>query len=249
MLRILFFQLKPADFGPIYPETDLTRFPVEPWNTFSNLIFLLIILYWWRKTKLDIRKFPLVVTALPILLIGFVGGTVFHATRMHNIWLILDFMPIFILVIAAALYFWYRIVNNIIIGAVLTCVPFLLTYLLRLSLDLPPDFHITAGYVSCAVMILLPAVLHSGFNKWRHVMQLVFTVLCFIIAISCRQFDFTIGTKIFPMGLHFLWHIFGGLSAFFLIDYIYRSDLDLNLLHSAQNTLKQSKRPVKDIKA
>jgi hemolysin III len=34
-----------ADHGPIYAETVPGRFPVEPWATLTNLIFLAVIIY------------------------------------------------------------------------------------------------------------------------------------------------------------------------------------------------------------
>ena len=91
----------PPDFGPIYAETDLTRFPVEPWNVASNLIFLIIIFLFARRTRLNYRRYPLVVLALPILAVGFTGGTIFHATRSNRLWLMMDYLPIMILCLLA----------------------------------------------------------------------------------------------------------------------------------------------------
>jgi hypothetical protein len=45
----------PLDQGPTYIETIMGRFPVEPWNTASNLLFLVIILYWVWRLKGQIR--------------------------------------------------------------------------------------------------------------------------------------------------------------------------------------------------
>ena len=43
----------PGDFGPFYAETHMGRLPVEPWNTFSNLAFLAIAVYWAFKIRKD----------------------------------------------------------------------------------------------------------------------------------------------------------------------------------------------------
>ena len=44
----------PNDNGPIYVETLMGRFPVEPWNTYSNLLFLALIVFWFLQ-KLQIK--------------------------------------------------------------------------------------------------------------------------------------------------------------------------------------------------
>ena len=41
----------PNDRGPIYLETLMGRFPVEPWNTFSNLLFLALIVFWFLRVR------------------------------------------------------------------------------------------------------------------------------------------------------------------------------------------------------
>lgn len=104
--------MQPADFGPIYAETLPGRFPVEPWNTFSNLIFLFVFLNFLRRIRHNPRRYPITLTSLIILIIGLTGGTIYHATRSHNIWLILDFVPIGILVIIGTIFFWYRLTGS-----------------------------------------------------------------------------------------------------------------------------------------
>ena len=95
----------PLDQGPIYLETIMGRFPVEPWNTASNLLFLVIILYWAWRLKGEIRAHRFIAGAIPVLIIGWVGGTVYHATRSHNLWLFMDFVPIALLAAAVSMYF------------------------------------------------------------------------------------------------------------------------------------------------
>jgi len=56
----------PGDVGPIYAETDMAHFPVEPLNTISNLIFLVLVIYWAYKTRMSVVRYPLIVIALPL---------------------------------------------------------------------------------------------------------------------------------------------------------------------------------------
>ena len=46
----------PRDQGPIYLETVMGRFPVEPWNTASNLLFLAIIVFWYVRVRGEVRN-------------------------------------------------------------------------------------------------------------------------------------------------------------------------------------------------
>ena len=106
------------DFGPVYAETDLTRFPVEPFNTFSNLIFLLIVIYFVKKIKGNYKKYPLITFSLPLIFTGFIGGTIYHATRSSPLWLRMDYIPIIITVSGATNYFWQKLLNSILFGTV-----------------------------------------------------------------------------------------------------------------------------------
>ncbi len=40
---------KIKDSGSLYKETEFGRFPVEPFNTYSNLVFLLFFIFWIIK--------------------------------------------------------------------------------------------------------------------------------------------------------------------------------------------------------
>lgn len=63
----------PQDSGPIYQETLQGRLPVEPFNTYSNILFLLIIIYFSVKVYPQARKQAFLAWCLPILFLGYVG--------------------------------------------------------------------------------------------------------------------------------------------------------------------------------
>ncbi|MCB0310381.1 MAG: hypothetical protein KDD42_04055 [Bdellovibrionales bacterium] len=212
------------DFGPIYTETVSGRFPIEPFNTYSNVMFLIIIcLYTWR-TKLIFKESPLVVSALPILLIGFVGGTTFHATRSHSIWLLMDFIPIIILVIMAAVNLWQRVLENLWLSMLLTVGPLFIFRVTAALFDLPIQFRISIGYTISAICVALPAFTYWYYCGKRNGHLLGLTFFSFALAITFRYGDSSWGKSLLPMGTHFLWHIFGALSAWGLIEFIYRAD-------------------------
>lgn len=212
------------DFGPIYAETVVGRFPVEPYNTASNIIFLIICLYWARRTRCNYRRFPFIVIALPVLLIGFIGGTTFHATRSHPIWLYMDFIPIFVLAGSACYYLWRRITASSLIALLLMLSTILGLRLLRYLLLPPGKAYISIGYVLMALSIIIPSILHCFKNRWVHFEKLIAAFSSFAVAVLFRQLDTDVHREIFPMGTHFLWHLAGGISTFFLILYIYHDE-------------------------
>lgn len=207
----------PSDFGPIYTETiDLSRFPVEPWNTYSNLIFLAVAIFIALKTRLKAKEFPLLVISLPILLVGFIGGTIYHATRSHRIWLMMDYMPIMILCLFVSVYLLKHLLGNTIRALIVVIIGFVLMRLIFVTASFPIGIRITFGYSALASLILLPAFLVS--RKYpSHRIYLIRATLLFALAIAFRFID---KSALLPMGTHFLWHVFGGLSVWSLVYFL-----------------------------
>lgn len=219
--------MRPGDFGPIYTETDLAFFPVEPFNTASNLIFLVIIIYWYLKLKN--KQIPessrlLLKIGLPILTVGFIGGTVYHATRMHWVWLVMDFLPILVLGLTLSMFLWRRIMDSyvkIIISVLLLVgIPRAIVYYF---------FSLSNVAVSLNYMILtLPTVLaiivfearhQFKYSKWAAMsLLLIMTALLFRI-VDSSQFVVTN----FPIGTHWIWHLLGGAGSHFILLYYTKS--------------------------
>jgi hypothetical protein len=91
-----------SDLGPRYAETDPAHFPVDAWATWTNLVFLVAVVYWTRRLRGQARRRRMLAFTLPLLLVGWIGGTIYHATRSHVCWTLLDWYPIAIPVLAAA---------------------------------------------------------------------------------------------------------------------------------------------------
>lgn len=217
--------MHPQDFGPIYAETNMDRFPVEPWNTFSNLIFFALIVYFAVRTKLNWSRHPFIVFCLPILAVGFIGGTIYHATRSSSLWLYLDFMPILILALLASIFFLRQLAGSYLKPTLLVILSFICLSIFRRNLDLPLFISIGIGYGFLASLIILPALLVAKKDKWKNVHLIFSCFISFAIALVFRTIDSNIGREISEMGTHFLWHILGGLSVFCLIEFIFRRDL------------------------
>ncbi len=211
----------PMDFGPLYAETDMAQFPVEPWNTYSNLLFLFLVASFAYRTKLDWKRFPFIVFALPILLLGFVGGTMYHATRSHSLWLILDFVPIGILTISAGVYFWRRLLRSWWYALFVTVVIAFSIRYCGVLLGLERHAQISLGYASLAFGILLPAVLYCRTRTWFGWQYLCGATVSFLVAVTFRRYDLFLSAVWLPMGTHFLWHIGGAVSTGCLMQYLY----------------------------
>ncbi len=204
------------DSGPRYTETVAGRFPVEPFNTFSNLAFLAIVVYWAKKVFTNVHKHRFLAFAIPVLFIGFIGGTMFHATRSSNLWLFLDWMPIMILGLSASIYY-YRKQGLPLWGVpLLIAFPFVVMYLVFAVFEIRGGPSI--GYSMIAVLILGPIARYLYKTKWKNVHLILYALGSFALALTFRTVD---KYALLPMGTHFLWHLFGALATQFMFMYIY----------------------------
>lgn len=214
----------PNDSGPIYQETIEGRLPVEPFNTFSNLVFLILLIYFGVRVYKNPKQHVFLAFVLPMIAISYIGGTIFHATRSHEIWLLLDWVPIMLLSVAAVIYFVFKIEKRWFFRLLLVVGIFALQFSARL-LAVPPKMRISIGYTITAITMLTPIFWYLYTIRWKNLNLIVFTLTSFIIAITFRTLDSQL--VLLPMGTHWLWHLFGGVTVFFLIDFIYK-DASLN---------------------
>lgn len=208
------------DSGPIYKETIMGRFPVEPFNTASNLIFLASIIYFSILIYKSKKKHWFLTFCMPVFLAGFIGGTIYHATRSDEFWLLLDWVPIVVLCFACSLYFIFRSPvpswEKIMLGLAILG----LNIIPRIS-PIPKGYRNSIGYIGTAIAVLLPIFLYAYRHKWKHFKFIAFTLLSFVTAVSFRTLDKKYDVEFLYMGTHWLWHTFGGIAVFFLMRYIY----------------------------
>lgn len=216
--------LRPLDRGPLYAETLMSRFPVEPWATATNLVFLLIIFYFARLTKGQFKKHPLTVFSLPVLFIGWLGGTLFHAFRDNNLWLLMDILPIAFLAICGGIYLWAGAIQSLLLGTLAMIATMMAVRSFGFLVDMPRQAVITLGYAGFAVSILLGAFLHSRRNGHSKVIFLIGSLVFISIALGFRLSDSMWSIDILPMGTHWLWHTFGGCAVWCIMRYIAYSE-------------------------
>lgn len=215
--------MHPHDSGPIYRETFMGRLPVEPWNTWSNLVFLFVVLYWAWRVYPRVREHRFLAFALPVLFIGFVGGTVYHGTRSHEVWLLMDWVPIVLLCTACMVLFARRAGLAWPWLVLLFLAPFAVRYLLMRS-GLSPTIVMNSGYAAMGVMVLWPIGLHLKRNRWAHWPWMAWSAGFFAAAVTFRTLDHYEALLWMPMGTHWLWHALGAIAVHFLIGYIWWDD-------------------------
>lgn len=208
------------DFGPVYRETDPGRFPVEPWATASNLAFLAVIVFWSLRLRGRWRRHPVLAASLPVLAVGWIAGTIYHATRSHVAWLLLDWVPIVLLIVFAAVHLWRRLGLQWAAALALTVLTPMLAGAVFHSGRVPDPAGITLTYAFTGLALVLPALLHCALRHRRGWPWLTAALASFAAALVCRQIDLSPAVT-WPMGTHFLWHLFGGAATFAMFGYLF----------------------------
>jgi hypothetical protein len=213
-----------ADHGPLYVETDFTRLIREPCNAITAFLFVILALVWLYRLRGQYRLHPFTTVCLPILLIGGIGGTLFHAFRRHPIFFYMDVIPILVLVLLGAGYLWVRLRPRFwhLLGVL-----FLLV-LLQLPFALLRETHyaIVAHYVTLATLILIPVAVTLVKTRFRHAQLIKLTIVCFGWAILFRFLD-PLTAPILPgLGTHWLWHTLGAVTTALLAEYFFRLETE-----------------------
>lgn len=210
------------DLGPVYYETDLDRFIVEPFNAFSSLSMpIAALLIWLLLIRKDFNSHTfLAFIYTPLIIIGGIGSTFFHAFRASPIFLYLDVIPVFIVTILLSLFYWYKIYPK-------WYFILLMVFIVIGSRVIPMRFFqgataINVSYFLSGLLILAPLIIFLFRTEFQHIKFVIFSVLALLLALLFRYTD-DFNQMILPMGTHWLWHIFTGIGAWFLGIYIYRS--------------------------
>ncbi len=211
----------PNDTGTIYQETieGAGRLPVEPFNTFSNLIFIAILIFFIKRILKRPKQHPFFLFAIPVIFISWIGGTMYHGTRSHQIWLILDGAPIMLVCLGGIIYFIGKI-QRIWWKRILLFIGLMLVTILPRLLDIPKGFRISFGYALTAIAVITPFIWYAYLTQWKNIKYIILGFSIFAVAVTFRTLDNII--VLLPMGTHWLWHTFGGIAVFFLLLYIYK---------------------------
>ena len=217
------------DRGPRYTETPLDPYApnapaiAEPWNAITAFLFILIVFVWVWRLRGRYRNYPFLCCCMPILLAGGIGGTLYHATRASSVFLVLDFVPITILGFTGSMFMAIRYWGRRgwwFLPAV--CLFYASVRSLFFAVLQPTNiqFGINLSYASLAAVVLIPIGLVLLRTRFRHGGWVVAGVISFAIAWFFRLVDRDIASEL-PMGSHWLWHTFGAITTFLIIEYFY----------------------------
>jgi hypothetical protein len=211
------------DHGHYYRETDLSHFIVEPWNAWSSLTFLIPALYFiWQISRSGNRHQFIFWVACPLLIIGGLGSTFYHAFRA-SIWLILaDVIPILALVLAVSIRTWIKVLKPKWLVIPITILFFLLSFgIMRFFSD---QDRVTASYVVRGTMLLLPFILYLRKPEVKMKIYVLYTMIALGAALIFRYVDEKLIISWMPWGTHWLWHVSTAVAAWFLGEFIIRND-------------------------
>lgn len=217
-----FLQILP-DGGPIYTETDVNATIVEPYNTLSAVLFILMSVYWYGRLRGSFMKFPYVTASIIMLTIGGVGGVIYHAFRYSSFFLFMDWLPIMILCITTAMYFMYKVLRNWWYSVAY----FILVLVIdRIAWEIIPEhdgnLRANVNYAILGIGVIIPTLLVLSKSRYRLWYYVFFAFLSFLIALFFRISD---QWGFLSMGTHFLWHTFGAIAGNFMLLYIHRYNM------------------------
>lgn len=216
MLAFILLQAIARDGGPVYAESDFTQFIVEPWNAVSALLFLIIVGYWAYKLRSQYKEHLFLSVIIPILAIGGIGGTIYHAFRVAYFYMLMDWVPILILCLAASAYFFARALKSWPTGIGLMLGSFVLQAFVFEFF--PARLAINISYILLAALVLVPTAWVLYQTRYKAGSHVLLAVIAFSLAIFFRIADPWVWI---PMGTHFLWHLFGALACHCMLNYLY----------------------------
>lgn len=211
------------DYGPVYAETNLDRFIVEPWNGLSSLAFLLPAIYWLNRFKGNYSSKVFYVYCSVLLILGGLGSTFYHLFRYYPFFIFMDFVPILILNFSIAVYLWKMLLQKMGIVAIIAFGVLGLKYSIH-QLALDTHTQINLDYFITGTFFFLPALLLSFRHKFKGFIYFVYALFFLVLALVCRVVDVKLPIAFLPMGTHFLWHIFCAIGAFYIGQFIIMLD-------------------------
>jgi hemolysin III len=206
------------DGGPLYAETNLTMIVPEPWNAISSLAIVFPAVYWAVRLKFNYRNYPFLFFGIPLLILGGLGSTFYHAFRASSFLLYMDVVPTAILTLSVSIYFWIKVLPKW-WQTILILLP---VTILRFTLFdyLPGEMAVNIGYFITGTLIFLPVLIYLIRKNFRYFYSILISVTFLSISLVFREMDMRV-VEFLPMGSHFLWHLFSGVGAFFLAKYLY----------------------------
>lgn len=201
-----------------YAEYSPESWVVQPWNTLSSLSFFIPVLYWLFQLRGAYRTYPILTAILPLIALNGLGSTLFHGNNGGTLFLLLDVLPPFIMMLTLSLYFWKRVTTHWSKAISIILLFIVLNLLNRWYLWSIHEYALSINlfYVVNGIMVLTPLLFVLYKNHWIGWKYLIYTVVLIATALLFRYIDQPgqIGSELFSQGTHFLWHLFSAAAVF-----------------------------------
>ncbi|MCW3128385.1 MAG: hypothetical protein JWO03_4043 [Bacteroidetes bacterium] len=236
--------------------TDMKRIVRQPFNTFTNFIYLIIAIFAFSKGMEDIKKkraYNLITanrfysfTLAVIALYTFIGSTLFHASLI-DFFSNMDFSAVYSISLFPLMYFTHRVVltvmgkptnirrsrERLVMIAIFTTIYIILSFQLEMYIIHPAVAIIVVSLVMAGIYLEMkdPGQTNKDY--------LIATFVSIVIAGILFELDIkhVFCSELGRVTPHSLWHIFNGMSIFFLYLYI-RSERYDPAMDKLRNSLR-----------
>jgi hypothetical protein len=130
----------------------------------------------------------------------------------------MDVLPTAVLSLSLGIYFWFKLIKNWWLVILILFLSIVLRFLF--FRNLPSHTAINVSYAITGVFIGLPLVFTLIKTSWANFSLVAVTIALFTLALVFRETD-TYPIPFLSMGTHFLWHVFSGTGAYFILAYLY----------------------------
>ena len=227
-------------------HTDMNKLIRQPFNTFTNFIYLVIAIYCFSKGLEDVKKkraYNLITanhfysfTLAGIMLYTFLGSTLFHSSLI-DFFSKMDFSAVYSITLFPAMYFSHRAILTLQgqptntkrpRGRLLMIAIFSILYVV-LAFFLNQD-NLVEPIVASIILLIIVAGIYLELKAPGHTNKdyLIACIVSILIAGVLFEIDFKkiLCSDMARVSPHSLWHIFNGLSILFLYLYIRSEDYD-----------------------
>ncbi|RZJ64403.1 MAG: hypothetical protein EOO50_15715 [Flavobacterium sp.] len=210
----------PADGGMLYTETNLDRLFPEPLNAITSLFFLVIAAYWLWKLRGEYREHSYLTLCVFLLLVGAIGGSIYHGLRQWRIFIMMDWLPIMLICVFTGVYFVAKLTRwYVAAGVVLLYGLFQFFVRQQMRKGDNVQLFINVNYAVLGMLVLFPVLAFLWKNKFANGKWVAYAWFAFMAALTFRIAD---GFYWLPFGTHFLWHTFGAVAAFCMLEFVYQ---------------------------
>lgn len=210
----------PADGGMLYTETNLDNLFPEPLNAITSLLFLALACYWLFRLRTEYMQHLYLTFSVLLLTVGAIGGSIYHGLRQWRFFIMMDWLPIMLLCVFTGIYFTAKLTRWY-VAALLVVGYAAFQYFIRQQINQGDDIQIfiNLNYAVLGLLVLFPVLAFLWKTRFLHGKWVGFAWLAFVLALAFRIAD---KYEWIPVGTHFLWHTFGAVAAYCMLEFVYQ---------------------------